>query len=137
MSKYTFSKGELGGKSLEAVAKKLSWQQKRILKYLVEYMEWIDEYGTEFGRGEARNWGVPWKPGKWNETWENTHAASYSRALRRLEKRGLVLRNNDISGRPDTGEARRSMDDPHNRTVRVLITDAGWEVGKRLTKAQG
>ena len=55
--------------------------------------------------------------------------ASVSRALRRLELRGLLKRRNDVSGGVDSKGAAIA-----NRTTHVMLTAAGVELAQRLTK---
>ena len=71
----------------------------------------------------------------WHTEGTNSQRATLSRALRRLEHRGLLLRLNFVSG---MGEQRgfgmrRSKDDPHNRTTHIRMLPPGVEVGKRLS----
>ena len=65
------------------------------------------------------------------------YSASLSRALRQLEGKGLVLRQNDVSGFPGSDGAGRShrvsSSDPHNRTTHVVLLPAGLEAAERLT----
>jgi hypothetical protein len=37
-------------------------------------------------------WGIPWRPGAHHARWTASRRAAHSRALRRLEQRGLLLR---------------------------------------------
>ena len=73
-------------------------------------------------------WGLRWdfaRPLSDNANWR----ASVSRALRRLELRGLLKRRNDVSGGVDSEGAAI----PH-RTTHVMLTAAGVELAQRLTK---
>jgi hypothetical protein len=63
--------------------------------------------------------------------------AAFSRALRRLEGRGLIVRTNVTRGMP-SGHRKRCIrllaSEPHaTRTDHVLLTEAGRETAKRLT----
>ena len=78
-------------------------------------------------------WGVRWRPGKWGVTNDPSRRAAYSRMLKRLEARGLILRQNQVSGNPLNGEVRTSGTEPHNRTTHVFLTDLGVQVASRLT----
>jgi hypothetical protein len=81
-------------------------------------------------------WGVPWRIPRHSRA----VAASLSRALARLEGRGLLLRQNSVSGFPGcdgTGRSHRvSASDPHNRTTHVVLLSAGFDLVERLTKEQ-
>lgn len=70
---------------------------------------------------------------KWPRGISPSKRASVSRALRRLEQRGLILRQNTTTGNPETGLARKSADEPHSRTNCVALTPAGLELAGRLT----
>ena len=71
---------------------------------------------------------------RWRTTGEPAVSASLSRAMRRLEARGLVLRQNYTSGMGGAygGRLRQSQADPHNRTTHVQILPAGLEAAKWL-----
>jgi hypothetical protein len=71
---------------------------------------------------------------KWPTGLPPARRASLSRALRRLERRGLILRQNTTTGNPETGAARKSPDEPHTRTNGVALTVAGLELCERLTQ---
>jgi hypothetical protein len=65
-------------------------------------------------------------------------SAAFSRALRRLEARGLVPRVNATSGCPDAGGyMRQSPDQAHTRTDHVLLTEAGIRAGETVNKNRG
>jgi hypothetical protein len=69
-------------------------------------------------------WGARWRSG----ARDASGRASWSRSLRRLEARGLVLRRNWRTG-PELSEPYR----PPARTTSVTLTPAGWEAFRRLT----
>jgi DNA-binding MarR family transcriptional regulator len=71
-----------------------------------------------------------WYPGTvpWRTKGTASERASLSRTLRRLEKRGLLLRVNQVDG-PD----RKVAADPHDRTTDVLLSPAGIDLAKRLS----
>jgi hypothetical protein len=92
----------------------------------------------------VEDWGIPWRT-----TGTRSDQASLSRALRRLEERGLVLRQNQhgegaIDGRPrldpigrlrTSGFCRRDKDDGRvTRTDHVVLLPAGLALAERLTK---
>lgn len=109
---------------LTTIAKYLSDDQLSILEWL------FDNVPTS----NLAPWGIRWQPGKWGLTDSPSSRAAYSRTLKRLEVKGLVLRQNQTSGSPVTQEARRSSAEPHNRTTHVLLTELGVQVSKWLTK---
>ena len=108
-------------RKLSEASKKLSWLQKRILQAILEYTTLIETSNNDHAKALLNIWGVPWYPAKGQEDWERSDSAIISRALRRLEARGLVERNNDI-----TRNGRR--------TTRVKLTPLGLSIAKRLTK---
>ena len=60
-------------------------------------------------------------------------SAAYSRAVRRLEARGLVLRINRSRGDPATGRIRRSALEPApERSDCLVLTKCGEGVANRL-----
>ena len=60
-------------------------------------------------------------------------SAAYSRAVRRLEARGLVLRINRSRGDPTTGRIRGSAREPApGRSDCLVLTESGEEVAHRL-----
>src|SRR5688500_369366 len=63
---------------------------------------------------------IPWVPREWFRTWTPANEAAASRALRRLEARGLVER---LPARPGG-----------RRTARVRLTDRGWWVASNLSR---
>jgi hypothetical protein len=72
--------------------------------------------------------GLPWQPSKWGMTSTPARKASCSRSLKRLEERGLVLRQNWRAG------TRRSALEPHDRTTHVVLTEVGKAVSVKLSK---
>ena len=74
----------------------------------------------------------------WATIGTTTQRASWSRALRRLEQRGILLRVNFSNGMGEQYgyRMRKSKDEPHSRTTHIKLTDAGMEIGKRLTKTK-
>lgn len=108
----------------------LSSLQHCILSYLLDYTEWIEENQLESTLFWRRD-GVPWQPSKLfkNESGEYTPAmrAAISKSVCRLEERGLVMRQNVMSGVPGLGgKVRKSQEDPAPiRSDHLLLTDAG------------
>jgi hypothetical protein len=112
----------------------LSMFQESLLRCLLARENYILEHGNSFWKNEIKVWGIPWKVREIFGKWTPSLAASASRALRRLENRGLVLRQNGWGGCPDTGETRKDKTDAHDRTTQVLLTEEGREFAERLTK---
>jgi hypothetical protein len=103
---------------------RLSWLQKAILAAV-----WAGTSSLETDlevRGQhdllarVQYWGVEWYPRQWLERWTPADRAVFSRALRRLEQRGLVERKNA-----------RTVES--TCTTHVRLTERGREVAKRLT----
>lgn len=68
--------------------------------------------------------------------------AAFSRAIARLERRGLVIRSNSTSGlpagHPRAGRVRVRIEEPApRRTDHLILTPAGEEMAKRLTNKPG
>ncbi len=137
------------------MGKGLSYLQVDILTHLLEVYDWVDQHGNDFAKREVYHWGVRWYPSKiwdwsdWPDGYSRSVAAAVSRAVVRLEKRGLVLRNNNKSGgTPDpqpaldfwtrkpimaTGMSRISADQtPPARCVNLKLTEAGREAARSL-----
>ena len=105
-----------------APAARLSGLQRAILLYLAQ--ERIA------GRTMAQ-----WQPSRWYPTWSPSNRAVFSRALHRLEARGLILRQNQRAAVPGSWTGyRRSVTDPFmKRTTTIELTPIGREVAERLT----
>jgi hypothetical protein len=91
----------------------LSIQQQNILKWLLGQTRLAEERRPDLLEG-----GFVWALRCNNKANENSIRASYSRALARLERRGLVVR---IKGRKEV------------RTVRVRLSPTGRRVAERLS----
>jgi len=100
--------------------KKLSALQRETLRYVLAQAEAAERAGG-LEAGIARNFGATWHPSRGLDDWSATDRAVFSRTLRRLEHRGLVVRHNHVGG-PDS-----------RRTTNVLLTPIGRLVAKRLT----
>jgi hypothetical protein len=117
----------------------LSDQQRSILQHIGRrYKEMRrcyksrDEFESEMEYREKsyplfkmETWGV-----EWGVEGNSSVRASASRSLRRLEERGLVLRQNQVG--PPTGEVRRDKDEPHNTTTHVKLTEKGKQVVNKM-----
>jgi ribosomal protein S19E (S16A) len=79
----------------------LSRLQRRILRHLQAQAAGISASGDVRARVVLDVFGVPWHPRAGRRRWTAAQRASYSRALRRLEQRGLLARVN--RGRQATG----------------------------------
>lgn len=108
---------------------KLSQQQKDLLRYLLTQTEKKEKELAGLPEDhpacvELRFWGVPW-----GTEGTRSEQAVLSRALARLEARGLLLRQcgSSTNGRSSTAEP------PPPRTTSVTLTALGREIAKRLT----
>jgi hypothetical protein len=104
--------------------RKLSRLQRSILRRLLRWWTWIQ---SDEGRARRyKHFGVPLlKLRPYLLYWSPADRAAFSRALRRLEARGLILRVNGTSGCPDVGgRMRTSPDQSHSRTDHILLTEA-------------
>jgi hypothetical protein len=108
---------------------RLSQLQKKILRCVyartIRDETWAKGTGETWRIKHVEYWGIEWYPSKGQRAWTPSNRAVMSRALRRLEQRGLVERRNRISG------------EESGRTVNVHLTDRGREVAKRLTSMTG
>lgn len=96
----------------------LSVLQKEVLTFLYRETLVLDERGSN----RARYWGVRWRPHA--ET--PTAQAALSRAVRRLEQRGLLVRKNER-----TGGNRNGRPIPW-RTTHLQLTAEGKQTAERL-----
>jgi hypothetical protein len=87
----------------------LSRLQRRLLRQLQAQEAWIWACGDARAQVALFAWGVPWRPGAPYVRWTASRRAAYSRALRRLEQRGLLLR------------VRRGRKRPSRRTTHVRL----------------
>jgi hypothetical protein len=110
---------------------RLSQQQEDFLGWLLDRYRDREVPGrlTEYGKHSLEHWGVH-LPRFENGT-SRSECASFSRAIRRLEQRGLVQRRNSHSGDKyqDHYENERQF-----RTVEVRFTPAGRELAERSTE---
>ena len=100
---------------LQKVLLEVVWDETRRLETTLEAR------GEQGLLARVRCWGVEWYPSRWLDGSTPADRAVVSRALRRLEQRGLVERKNQRTGKP-------------GRTTNVRLTDRGREIAKRLTK---
>ena len=93
----------------------LSHQQKQILRHIFAKTQEADLAAE--GQG-AVSWGVDG---------DRVFQASASRALKRLECRGLLRRLHH------TAPGQEPSPEPHHRTTHVVLTDVGIATAQRLT----
>jgi hypothetical protein len=119
---------------------KLSGGQRRILADLLVYYRNREEAGGN-SAAQVRIWGVPlkWLRGTKRDR-TAADSAAFSRSIRRLEARGLMLRNNSANGvlsGPSRCRARRSIDEPIARADHLLLTDMGRQVAETVKIKRG
>ncbi len=109
---------------------KLSGLQKQMLVILFD----LHQEQREFP--DTSVWGVAWQPAKQWPAMNRADGAALSRAIARLESRGLLIRQNIRNGTPESGRRRdtpQSM--PPLRCDHILLTEAG-HAAARLIKTQ-
>jgi hypothetical protein len=111
---------------------KLSRLQKQILLKILQIVRQPQEYGDDFSEiGRYRRVPVLYLREQRHPK-SRGDSAAFSRAVRRLESRGLVLRINRARG-DATGRIRKSASEPAPRRADCLVlTKLGEEVAKRL-----
>jgi hypothetical protein len=104
--------------------RKLSRLQRSILRRLLHWWAWI--HADERRARAYMPFGIPLtKLRPYLQYRDPADRAAFSRALRRLEARGLIIRVNGTSGCPDVGgRMRTSPDQSHRRTDHILLTEA-------------
>jgi hypothetical protein len=80
---------------------------------------WIRVCGDARAQVALFAWGIPWRPGAPYVRWTASRRAAYSRALRRLEQRGLLLR------------VRRGRRRTSRRTTHVRLLTRRGQTGPR------
>jgi hypothetical protein len=98
---------------------RLSRLQRRLLRQLRAQEAWIWACGDARAQVALFAWGVPWRPGAPYVRWTAAKRAAYSRALRRLEQRGLLLR------------VRRGRGRTRRRTTHVRLLTRRGQPGPR------
>ena len=86
------------------------------------------------GAASSDHWGIPWHPRGNAPRWTASNRAAVSRALRRLEQRGLLVRMNrtvtiGVSDSATGGPPRMAS----RRTSEVRLTELGRAVAQRFT----
>jgi hypothetical protein len=125
-------------------SRKLSVLQKEILRCLWSNYQYIQAHGNDWAV-KFLHQGIQVKEFRGPAPKSGADRAAFSRALRRLEQRGLIVRTNTTSGMPEEdprvaqilATERRSIrlraDDPMvRRTDHVILTAAGIEVAQGL-----
>jgi hypothetical protein len=115
------------------IAPKLSSLQKQILGNMLACIRSHERGGDDYGEiVQLRR--VPWsllRPQ--GQPKDRADSAAFSRAVRRLELRGLVLRLNRTRGDLSTGRIRSSTLEPApRRSDCLLLTEAGEEVARAM-----
>lgn len=122
---------------LRKAAQKLSSQQKSILMIWEFWMQLEQELeDDDFDNSDIYRWGLWWWPSKFYEKsgekpkdWTASDRADFSRSLKRLENRGLIIRNNHKNA------PRASIETPPpKRTTYVKLTELGRKVATWLMK---
>jgi DNA-binding MarR family transcriptional regulator len=108
---------------VDPVNPRLSGYQARFLLWLIELYQEIEAEGDK--RGMWRD-AVPVPRARAGQS--RSDSASISRAVRRLEDRGLIERLNHVSGAPGEGYATQM------RTTHIRLTESGRAVAERLTE---
>lgn len=107
----------------------LSDLQRGILRHVLRQCQDIETSGDDYDRDELAEWGVAWRP--FGDRRPNgSERAAMSRALRRLESRGLVQRRNVRSGDRFL-EGFRPLS-PFTRTHSVRLTDKGRRIAETV-----
>jgi hypothetical protein len=102
---------------------KLSEMQKDVLYCLW----WANQVGEE-----EDFWGVRWLRIR-SESPTRAQSAAYSRAVRRLEQRGILVRRNQYTGRPRR-LTHLALTDLGRVTVRGLAEEEGWQAECETTE---
>jgi len=120
----------------------LSSLQVSVLQSMLHYYRHVEKHGSEWLKQMLREHfeGVPvkWLRG-YGEGRRRSDSSAFSRALRRLEQRGLIVRSNYSTGIPvpkDSplyGLKRTSADQPHRRADHLVLTEAGRAEAERVS----
>ena len=113
------------GAAAPPLTARLSRLQKSLLRWLIRRHNYIAEHGNPYEQNRLHYFGVKWRP----QADTPSQRASVSRAIREMENRGLLLRQNVLC----EGRARLTREDPHDRTTHVKLLPAGDQAAKLLT----
>jgi hypothetical protein len=119
---------------MSGTGSKLSQLQKRVLRDLLAWVE--HARGRENVASADMHAPVVWLRGRGSKA--RADSAAFSRAVVRLERRGLLVRSSHTEGipqpHPRAGKVRMALDEPApRRATHLILTPAGEEVAKRLT----
>jgi hypothetical protein len=101
----------------------LSKKQRAVLRWIRNVERELSAEGSYDERRALSSVGVPWELR--GNLASPVERASVSRTLVRLERRGLIPRQNIRSASSPGGRARDSAEEPHRKTTHVLMTEAG------------
>lgn len=110
----------------------LSKLQREILRCLLANYRHVEEHGNDYCRLDLQRVGIRLLQFRPQYTSPSERAA-FSRSLKRMEERGLILRTNHMSGVPGCGRIRTRREERHGRTDHVAFTAEGRELAERLT----
>lgn len=116
----------------------LSDLQASILLFALSLYERVEVGGNPHAKGQLEVWGIRWQPAK-QHSLSRVATAAVSRAVARLERRGLVIRNNQLSepSRDGLGYSRQTLDrPPPRRSTHLILTAQGRLIAEQL-KAGG
>mgnify|MGYP006352915013 CR=1 FL=1 len=108
---------------MDPVNPRLSGYQARFLLWLLERYQEIEAGGDKRGM-----WAGAVRVPRAGAGQSRSDSASISRALRRLEDRGLIERLNHVSGSSDEGYVTQM------RTTHIRLTESGRALAERLTQ---
>ncbi len=95
-----------------------------------QMLVWLAAQPAESAEGR-----IAWRAVETGKPWAGLSAATVSRALRRLEERGLVLRQSSSEGHPTASGWRTSVQQPFSGpTTHVQLTPAGRALAAQLTQ---
>ena len=95
-----------------------------------QMLVWLVAQPTESTEGR-----IVWRAVETTKPWRGTSAATVSRALRRLEERGLVLRQSSGAGHPTASGWWTSVQQPFSGpTTLAQLIPAGWALAVRLSR---
>lgn len=125
---------------------KLSFLQRVILRTLLDMHIEGEAHDVAFAvarpemkamHDQTAIWGAQWNPSRIFDDFDRAVSADISRAVGRLEKRGLVIRQSQRRGTPDSGRARTSPDSmPPVRCTHVLLTPSGRAIASEIQNTE-
>jgi hypothetical protein len=114
----------------------LSQLQQSVLADLLLYVERVEADGNDYAKNNLCHFGVPvpWLRGR-KVYHSPADRAAFSRMLARMERRGLIIRRNGVTGLldgPRAGLSRASVEEPHTRTTGIILTDTGRKTAEQI-----